>query len=218
MRIQDYIDVLRRRGWIIILALLLTSLSAYGFSKLQQPVYRASVEVAIEPARPDFGLTQSAKLLLRSYANRMSAEKYAAIVIDQLNLTVMPGALSSKVKVVADDSLLVIKVEADDGSGPNAVKIVNTWAHLFEGWREEQNARVDKDSRVFASIIDEANEYHQVRPKTLYNVAAGGVFGLTLGIVIVFILEWLQAGVVHDPKRLEFETGLTVLGVIPPLS
>ena len=48
------------------------------------------------------------------------------------------------------------------------------------------------------------------------NVAAGAIFGLVVGIIIVFILEWLEAGIVHNPKLLEQETGLTVLGVIPP--
>jgi len=31
------------------------------------------------------------------------------------------------------------------------------------------------------------------------------------------VLEWLEAGIVRLPQELERETGVTVLGVIPPV-
>ena len=46
MRIQDYIRVLRQRGWIIILAIVLTAASAFVFSKLQTPIYRSTIEIS----------------------------------------------------------------------------------------------------------------------------------------------------------------------------
>ena len=217
MRIQDYIDVLRRRGWIIVIAIAITCISAFVFSKLQTPIYRSSVNVAIQLARPDLGLTQSAKQLLRSYASLMWSEKRADMVIQTLGLYMQPADLKNDVTIVADDSLLVIKIDVDNPDGDLANDIANTWAQLLIQWRDEQNSRQDKEDRVFAEVIDPAT-YHLLRPKLAINLAAGAFLGLALGTLIVFVLEWLEAGVIHNPKTMESETGLTVIGVIPPVS
>lgn len=216
MKIQDYIDVLRRRGWIIILAVVITAVSAFVFSKLRTPVYRASMEVSIQLARPDLGLTQSAKQLLSSYANVMWSEKQADIVIRTLGLYMDPRDLKGDVKIVADDSIMVIKIDVDNSDGELANQIANTWAQLLVQWRDEQNARQDKQDRVFAEIIDLAS-YSLLRPKTSINVAAGGMLGVVLGTLVVFVMEWLEAGIIHDPTTLEAETGLTIIGMIPPV-
>lgn len=217
MRIQDYIRVLRQRGWIIVLAVVLTAASAFVFSKVQTPVYRSSIEIALQPARPDLGLTQSAKWLLNNYTAVLWSKQKAQEVIDRLDLMRTPEDLKGDVTIAADDNRLVIQIDVDDYDGEQANRIANTWAQLFWEWREEQNSRQNKEDRVFAEVIDPAS-YRQLRPKTAINVAAGGIFGVVLGAVVVFALEWLEAGVVRLPQDLEEETGLTVIGVIPPVS
>jgi len=216
VKIQDYIYVLRRRGWIILLSIVVTAASALVFSRLQTPVYRASIEVSIQLARPDLSLTQSAKQLLRSYANVMLSEKRAAMVIQTLGLFMDPRDLKGDVKIVADDSIMAIKIDVDNPDGEIANQIANTWAQLLVQWRDEQNARQDREDRVFAEIIDLAS-YRLLRPKLSVNVAAGAMLGLVLGTVLVLVLEWLEAGVIHDPKAVEADLGLTLIATIPPV-
>jgi len=217
LKIQEYIRILRQRGWIIVLAAVITAASAFVFSKLQTPVYRSSIQVSIQLARPDLSLTQSTKQVLRSYATVMWSEQRAQQVIDQLNLMRTPADLKGDVKIVPDESLMVIQIDVDDYDGEQANDIANAWARLLVDWRNEKNAQQNKEDRVFAEIIDLAT-YRLLRPKTLINVAAGGVFGLVLGTVIVFVLEWLETGIVYDPRELEREAGVPVIGVIPPAS
>lgn len=216
MKIQEYVRILRHRGWIILLAAIVTAASAFIFSKVQTPIYRSSVEVSIQLARPDFGLAQSAKLLLNNFSATMWSEQYAQKVIDRLALMRTAKDLKGDVTFAVDDARMVIKIDVDDYNGEQANNIANTWAQLVQEWRNEQNARQNKEDRVFAEVIDPAS-YRQLRPKTAINVAAGGIFGLVIGVVIVFVLEWLEAGIVHLPQELERETGVTVLGVIPPV-
>ena len=217
MKIQEYVQVLRRRGWIILLAIAVTAVSAFVFSELQTPIYRSSVEVSIQLARPDLSLTQSAKQLLRSYANVMLSEKRASMVIDALGLYMAPADLTEDVKIEADDSIMVIKITVDNPNGDLANDIANTWAQLLVQWRKEKNDQQDKEDRVFAEVIDPAS-YGLLRPKTKVNVAAGAFMGFVIGIVVVLVLEWLEAGVIYDPNAVEADTGLTVMGVIPPTS
>ena len=58
MTVQDYLRILRRRGWIIVAGVLLAGLAAFGVSSLQQEMYRATVQVSTVPARPDLGAGQ----------------------------------------------------------------------------------------------------------------------------------------------------------------
>ncbi len=215
MKIQDYIRVLRHRGWIIVLAVVVTAVSALGFSLVQTKVYRASAQVSIQLARPDLSLTQSTKQVLRSYVTYVWSKKYAQRVVDELGLYDTADTLIPRVKIVPDESLMIIKIDVDDTDREQAKRIADAWAQCLIDWRNEQNAQQNKEDRVFAFPIDPADAA-QIRPKISINVAAGAIFGLMAGIVIVFILEWLEAGIVYNPKLLEQETGLTVLGVIPP--
>jgi capsular polysaccharide biosynthesis protein len=215
VKIQDYIKVLRRRGWIILLAIVVTAISAFAFSQVQPEIYRSSVEVSIQLARPDLSLTQSAKQLLRSYANFIWSKEEAEAVINGLGLYMEPADLKDNVKIVADDSIMVIKITVDHPNGDTANDIALAWANRLKQWREEQNAQQNKEDRVFAYVVDSPS-YSLLRPKTKINVAAGAILGLVLGMLTVILLEWLEVGVIHDSKSLEAETGLTLIGIIPP--
>jgi capsular polysaccharide biosynthesis protein len=46
-------------------------------------------------------------------------------------------------------------------------------------------------------------------------LAAGVVFGLVIAGVIIFFLEWLEAGVIRSPQDIERQLDLTVVGAIP---
>ena len=111
-----------------------------------------------------------------------------------------------------------IQIDVDDYNGDLANDIANTWAQLFVEWRDEQNARQNKEDRVYAEPIDWATTYRLLRPKTSVNVAAGGIFGIVLGSMVVFVLEWVEAGLITEAKDLEREMGMPVLGMIPPAS
>jgi capsular polysaccharide biosynthesis protein len=215
LELTDYFRILRRRGWIIILVVAITAASAYGFSKLQTPVYKASVNVAIIPARADFGLTQSAKWLLRSYVAIMDSNTWAGDAIQRLDLDMTPGQLRSNVIIASDESRFTIQVDVKDYDAGQAQRIANEWAQLLVEWREQENAKQLKQDQVHAYQIDAAVP-GLFSPKTKINTAAGGILGLLLAGVIIFFLEWVASGVVRSAPDVERHLGLTVVGAIPP--
>ena len=215
MELRDYFRILRRRGWIIIVMVAITAASAYGFSKLQTPVHRASVNVSINPARADFGLTQSAKILLRNYVAIVHSETWAGDVIQRLSLDLTPGQLKGNVTVASDDSRMLIQIDVKDYDPGQASRIADEWARLLFEWREEENAQQLKQDRVKATIIDSAAA-GLFSPKTKINTLAGGLFGVLLAGVIIFFLEWVASGVIRTPNDVERHLDLTVLGAIPP--
>lgn len=214
MPLVDYARLLRRRGWILLLAAAITAVSALVFSKLQTPVYKSTVLIGVYPARTDFGLTQSAKILLRLYVATMDTDAWAAKVIDALQLDTTPQNLRANVDIASDESRFLIQVDVEDQIGDQANDIAKKWAELFVQWRQDQNQQQRKEDRVDAAILDEPR-YALDRPKMSINVAAGGVLGVLLGGVIVFVLEWIESGVVRSAGDLERYLSLTVMGAIP---
>jgi capsular polysaccharide biosynthesis protein len=215
LELTELFRILRRRGWIIILLVLITAGGAYVFSKLQSPVYRASVNVSINPARADFGLTQSAKILLRNYVAIVHSETWAGKVIDRLDIDFTPGQLKSNTTVASDDSRMLIQIDVKDSDSEQAARIANEWAQLLVEWRQEENALQRKEDQVHAYQIDPAVP-GLFSPKTKINTVAGGMLGLLLAGVIIFFLEWVQSGVVHSTDDVERVLGLAVLGAVPP--
>ncbi len=214
MELGDYIRILRKRWWIIVVAVVLTAGSGFVFSKLQHPEYTSTAEIIIEPARPDWGLAQSTKMVLRTYMTVIDSDRKALEVINELKLPMTPDRLRSKARFAAEDDRMVIKIEIEDYDGDQANDIARTWAQLLVEWRDSQNQRQRKEDRVYAYPRDEPR-YVQSWPKTKIVTAAGGVFGLVIAGVVIFFLEWLEAGIVRTPQDVERQLNLAVVGAIP---
>ena len=217
MKIQDYIQVLKRKGWLIALITILTAGSALGFSLIQAPVYRSSVDIGIQAARTDWGLAQTVKILLDSYATVMHTRPWAQQVIEDLDLMLEPDTLLGDVIIASDSQNLTIQIDVDSNDGEQANRIAKRWAELLVQWRDSENQKQQKEDRVFAQILQEPT-YRLLRPKWKINTAAGAVFGLLLGALTVIALEWFDAGIIRTPRALEEQTGLTVVGIIPPVT
>ena len=68
------------------------------------------------------------------------------------------------------------------------------------------------------SVIDIATPPNEASsPRKLLNLAAGLVFGVFLGVLLAFLVHYLD-NTVRDTKSLEAATGLPVLGAIPRLA
>ena len=60
--------------------------------------------------------------------------------------------------------------------------------------------------------------YEQYSPKTRVNVLAGALFGVLVGVLVVFFLEWLEMDIIRSSDDVERILELPVLGTIPPAS
>ncbi len=216
MELADYARILRRRGWIIVVVAAVAALSALGFSRLQPRIYKSSMQMTVLPARNDMGLAQTTKSLLRAYVTIMYTKKWAGQVLDRISppLDMTPDQLMSNVTIASYEDRNVIQIDVKDRDGEQANRISLTWAQEFQAWREAENGKVRKEDQVEV-ILGDNPTYTQYRPQTKINVAAGGIFGLLLGALIVAGLEWVESGLVRTPADVERKLGLSVVGTIP---
>ncbi len=219
MELSDYFRILRTRGWIIIVVAVVAAASAYSFSKLQRPIYKSSMQLTVLPARNDFGLAQTTKQLLRAYVTIMDTKRWAAQVLQRFEqagapLDMTPEQLKDNVIIASYEDKNVIQIDVKSPDGEQGNRIALTWAQEFETWRNLENGKVRKEDQVDV-VLGDNPIYTQYRPQTKINVAAGGIFGVLLGALIVAALEWIESGLVRTPADVERKLGLAVLGVIP---
>jgi capsular polysaccharide biosynthesis protein len=214
MNLTYYVRILARRGWIIVLAVLITAGAAFAFSKIQTPVYRATQKVLFQPARNDFGLTETLRTVLRSYVVFLDSDEQAQNAIDRLQLDMLPGELRSHMTITSDPTQLVIQIDMDLEDGPLAAQIATEMGRLLEEFRTEENRRLKLEDRIEARMVDTAT-YGLHSPKTKINTLAGAVLGLLLGGAIVFVLEYLESNIFRRKEDVERFLELPVLAAIP---
>ncbi len=218
MEINDYIRILRKRGWIIVVVALIAATSAYGFSKFKTTIYSASVKLSVVPARAtDWGSSNSLKDLLRNYAEIIHTHTMSAEVIDRELLDMDTTALLGKLFVSTDSSTFTLQIEARDRDPKVAMDIVNRMALVFMDNREQWNQQQDKRDRIDVKMLDSVYNlgYEQYSPKTKINTMAAGLFGILMGVLVIFFLEWLEMDVIRTAGDVEKTINVAVLGNIP---
>ncbi|MBP8972540.1 MAG: hypothetical protein KBH93_01580 [Anaerolineae bacterium] len=215
MNLTYYARILIRRGWILLLAMAITAGAAYAFSKAQTPVYRATQRVLLQPARNDYGLTETLRILLRSYVVYLNTDTQAAAAIDRLQLDMTPGDLRRYTTISSDPTQLVVQIDVDMQDGPLAARIATELGRLLVEYRTEDNRDLQREDRIDALLIDTAT-YGLHSPKTRINVLAGALLGLLLGGVVVFVLEYLESNILRSREDVQTFLALPLLAAIPP--
>jgi len=219
MELTDYLRILRKRGWIVLVVALVAAASAFGVSRLQTPVYSASVKLSVNPARADWGLSNTTKDLLRNYAENMRTHKMAQEVIDRAKLDMDTSTLLGKLYLSPASDTFTLQIEARDTDPQVAMTIAQTMAEVFVEDRDAWNQRQDKRDRIEVSILDSVWNlgYQQYSPNTRVNTLAGAVAGVLIGLLVIFFLEWLEQDVIRASADVERTLQVTVLGAIPSL-
>lgn len=217
MEIRDYWQVITKRWWVFVICIIIAGGAAYGFSRGQQPIYRSSSKIYVSPARPDLGLTLVIKDIIRQYSQQLLSDKFLNQVNSQLRLDRSAGALRKMITAAGTADNLAIQVDVDDPDKKAAQKIAEALATAFIDNHAINMAPVEPRDRIDLKIYDETREGVQNRPQTRVNVMAGAVFGLLLGAIIAFLLEYTD-DTIKTTEDVERHVALPAVGSIPWLN
>jgi succinoglycan biosynthesis transport protein ExoP len=215
MDLRTYFDILRRRGWIIIVVAVIAALAALGISLVQTKIYRATARISAVPARPDWGLGNSAKDLLRNFVNNINTHDMANRVIARAQLDMNSYDLLAKITVSAEPENFIIRVDAKDRDPEVAKRIAKTMADLFVDDRVAYYNTQDKNNRIEVKLVDSVIDAPLYQPKPSTNALAGLVLGALLGALIILALEWMSSDILATPEAVERAMHLPVLAAIP---
>lgn len=216
MNLLDYGRIIIRRGWIAILLAILAAVAAFGFSKVVTPVYRGTQTVLLVPVRSDLGLTEAALRLINSRQAYLNSTLVAQQIIDDLQLDLDPSYLLGRTTIVPNRDSLAIQIDVDlpEQHKPQIEAIVWAWSQELIDYQNELNQSARQEDRIQARVQDNARSY-QLRPDTKIYTAIGGIGGLFLGIVLIFLLEYLESNVIRRREDVETALELKVLATVP---
>jgi capsular polysaccharide biosynthesis protein len=215
VELKQYLGVLVRKWWIMVLACVVTVTSAVIFSKVRPPIYRSSAVLQVIPARYEYGLILAAEQLLRQFANQIQTTNMAQQVIDELQLDITTGQLLADVTVAPRPEDFLIQIDVDRASAEEARAVASTLARDYVAYHAAETLDIDRADRVRIRILEDARYGWVHWPKTNTLALAGGVLGLLIGLVLALGLEYLESDVLRSLEDVERHVGVPVLGSIP---
>ena len=246
LELRRYLEILTRWWWLILAAMLLVGGGAYAYTKAaEHTVYSAEAIILVQEARgaaaPTFGDVGLSLQLAGTYEELITTRPLLENVALEIGQGVTPGQLGRMVSVstVRDTPLLKVKAEGDD---PDlSVTVVNTVSEVFI--QDLQTRRLTEIARLqvlaevqgvaggeqlleaqFSSLssltIVEPAVFADVsvEPPKLRTTTLGAVLGLVLGVLAVFLLEYLNRSI-RSTEQIEKLFGapdqkFSIIGVI----
>jgi len=154
MTLRDYAGVVDRRKWIVLAAVMLTTLTAVGLTALQTPIYSASAEVLVQPRGQD-GLFENQVVNLNDRAIQTEIQVIEGQAVQkrverELGLSEAPP--DAKASAVGDTDVISINVR--DANAANAAMYADAYAAAYIEVRREQAVKelLDASTEVQGAI------------------------------------------------------------------
>lgn len=215
--IQKIFEALKKRIILIFVvtagALILGALITFF---IMTPKYEASTQILINQSQAENEeLTstdlQSSRELMSTYNVIMTSPAILDSVIENTDFDGSVNDLRSSVTVEAEEESQVATVTIENSNPQTAVSLVNTLARTFE---QEIPNIMDVDNVSVLSEAQLADSESPVSPQPLLNLAIAILIGLSIGIGLAILFEFLDKSI-KDEKDVEEHLTLPILGVVP---
>jgi len=214
MRLQDYINVLRKRWWLIGLVALSAAVAAYVFSKLQTPLYRARAEYSVGVNRLDSGATIFAEQTYNHYRNQVYNPDQMQILSNELGIDWPGSSLMEYVRLQPQPLQSRFVIEVDFFDQDTARRLAAAVGERLNAVVVEENRNLRGEDRLSLKNVLSARDMGKAKPDTRINVLAGGILGLILGVLLAFVLEYMD-DTLKNAADIERYTNLVTVGSIP---
>jgi capsular polysaccharide biosynthesis protein len=213
MQVKEYINIIRKRWWIIAIITLSAIVSAYGFSKLQTPMYRSRAAYVVRFNRLDTGGNLFANSIYNGFVNLIYTPDQMQVISHQLELDLAGTQLMRYVRLQPQPNESLIVIEADYFNPDTARDLVNTVGQQLNALVVEENRNLQGEDRVSLRLRP-AQQAWLAKPMTRINMLAGAVLGLILGTLLAFLIEYSD-NTLKTSDDIERYTQLVTVGVIP---
>jgi capsular polysaccharide biosynthesis protein len=211
---QDYLKIITKHIWIIILAAVIGLAVGLALTAMSTPMYRSSIKVSVNPARPEYGTALTVNNLLSNYSLQLTTVKLAQDVVNKLRLDIAPESLLGRIKVTPQQDNFMLLIEADNPDPAMAERIASALAATFVNQQNAANADSPRQDRIDLSILDDPEPAKQSKPRLEINVLAGVLAGALLGVVLAFGMEYLD-DTIKTSDDAESVLGMPIVGAIP---
>ena len=203
INLKEYFDVIKRRAWIIVVLMIITTAAGMAYNQLNNTLlYQTSTRIILAPDAKENNQDMSTLMVMIKDPIIMEEVK------KELNIDLPAEAIASKITVARLEESQVVSIAVTDTDPNRAVAIANTTAEVYK------KEIVDILSFEQVQLLSKAklNPY-PINENQNRNLVAAAVFGLVVGIGIVFLLDALD-GTIRDRNEIEEYLDIPVIGSI----
>ncbi|MED3939506.1 YveK family protein [Priestia megaterium] len=198
INLKEYYEVIKRRIWIVVIVIGLTTLAGFFYSHQNNTVfYQASTRVVVDVD------TQKMSTLLVMVKDPVVMEK----VTKQLNLQQSAEATAGQVQAASVDGSQIISLSVTSTDPTTAIKIANTTAKVFK--EEVDNILNIKNVQLLSS----AKNASPLDGNSNRIIIIALIAGVVIGVGLTFLLDSLNGKIEKDSEA-EQILGIPVIGTV----
>ncbi|WP_270670112.1 YveK family protein [Paraclostridium bifermentans] len=192
--IKGYLQIIKRKSWIIFLITFIAILVSTGVSFFGvNPVYEANTTLLVDINKKTGSemitteqLSVSEKLAV-TYGEIIKSKSVLNEVEDSLDLKCGYEELSDKVNVSSINKTQIISVSVQDTNPKRATDIANAIPTAFQ----QEVKRITEANDV--KVIDKAVVPNQpIKPNKATIIAISAILGIMISLFIIFLLEYIR--------------------------
>jgi tyrosine-protein kinase len=217
VELRQYIQIVIKWLWLIVLGTSLAAGVAYGVSSCLPPVYSASVSLLIRSARQggdDYGTIYVNQYLAATYSELMTKRPIIERAVLDLGLDPAEmNKLMNRIEVWVVPNTSVIRLTIEDSDPRLAMDLANRIVAVFIEAQRDPRERREQDILV---VEPATLPIDPVAPRVLFNTAIATAGGAILAVGVAFLSEYLD-DTLSAQKDIDHTLSLPVLAVIPRL-
>lgn len=203
MRPEEYLAIVFRRWWLVLLAMLVAAGVAFVYSDSQPRTYQASTRLMAVAEPPDYWLDLYAKNRLASYRDLIGNWDFVSSAIADAGLDVGPSHAMGGLELGHNPDANVVQIVMTDTDPARAAAVVNALADAFVARSQAENEAIvntfrtgpDGAPRGTVEIIKletPSAPETPIGPRVRLNTAAAAILGLALGVMLAFAFEYFD--------------------------
>lgn len=159
MEIREYLNVLWRRKWVILISLLITVTTVAIGTLSLSPIYAATATLRISPlpgAEFDYADYLYGELLRNTYAKMATSRPVLEQVKSRLDLKASPKAKQIEANIIEDTELIELRVEGSDPA--YAREVANALAEILMAQNDLSSTNEASAQMILRQELDRVEE------------------------------------------------------------
>lgn len=203
MRPEEYVLIIARRWWLVLLAAVIAAGVAYAYSSSEPKTYQVSTNLMAIAEPPDYWMDLYAKNRLASYKDLISNWDFVAGALEDANSAIDPGQAMSGLALGHNPDSNTVQIVVTDTNPERAAEIVNALADAFVARSVAENEQITQvysgategEPRGTVELVKLGTPGAPdtpIGPRVKLNTAAAALLGLAFGIMMAFVVEYLD--------------------------
>jgi capsular exopolysaccharide synthesis family protein len=213
MELRGYIDLLRRRWWILLLGPVVAGISAFVLSDSITPTYQSVATLLVNqtqvPGVVQYNDVLTSERLTNTYAELVEREPIFEAVKSRLGLSIDGEQIGKKINVSTVRNTQLLRVTVRDHNPVLAANIANTAAQAFIDDNAAQLSRPGTVSIAEGAVVPGS----PVSPNITVNTILAAFLGLAIAGAVVALQEYLD-DTVKTSEDIEAIAGALTLGTV----